>query len=108
MIRKIDTWLNFSSFLPLSVYYNKRYELGCGNPLKGRTADVRTVAARIGQARRRDQRTDIADRTEPREPFGEFAQESSGRHPHGAGRFFHAGLEEQSAGVLPARRAHRH
>src|SRR5271165_524024 len=103
MIKKIDTQLNFSAFFPSSVYYNRRYELGCRNPFKSCKADVRTVAARIGKARRRDQWLDIPDRTEPGKPFGEFTEESSGRHPHGARRFFHAGLGQQSAGVFPAR-----
>src|SRR5271170_1679246 len=85
MIRKIDTQLNFSAFLRQTVYYNRRYELRCGNPLEGGPADVRTVAARIGEARRRHQWIDFIDRAEPGEPVGQFAQKSPGRHPHGAG-----------------------
>src|SRR5271168_3058474 len=108
MIKKIDSLLNFSSFFAASVYYNRRYELGCGHPFKGRTPDVWTFTARISQTRRRHQWLDFPDRTEPREPFGKLAQKSSGRHSDGARRFFHPRLAEQSTGVFPTRRTHRH
>src|SRR3977135_1789476 len=71
MIRKIDTQLNFRVIEPPTVYYNRRYEPGRRYPFESRTANVRAVAARAGQARGRDQWFDFVDRAESGQPFGQ-------------------------------------
>src|SRR5580692_12069376 len=45
MIRKINTKLNFGAAFAKSVYYNRHYGYRCRQPLEGREADVRSVAA---------------------------------------------------------------
>src|SRR5438477_7241192 len=102
MIRKIDIELNIGCNLSQFVYYTKHYEPGCGSPFEVHPADVRSVAARIGEARRRHQWAHFLDRAESREPLGEFAEKSAGRDSDGAGRFLHARRGRQAAGVLPA------
>ena len=102
MIRKIDTQLNFRLNLLPSVYYNRHYEPRRGYPFESRTTNVRAVAARVGEARRRDQRFDFPDRAEPSEPFGEFLEKGSRRHSHGARRFFHVGSRRPASGVFSA------
>src|SRR6266404_3641142 len=101
MIRKIDTRLNFHLNLPAYVYYNRRHEPGRRCPLESRTADVRAVAARVGETCRRDQRPDFLDRAEPGEPFGQFPEEGPRRYSHGARRLFHPGSRRPASGVLP-------
>src|ERR1700726_1793943 len=108
MIRKIDTQLNFCVIVGPTVYYNRRHELGCGYPFESRTADVRALAARAGEARGRDQWLDFLDRTESSESFGEFLEKGARRHSHGARRFFHAGSRRAAASIFSSGRTERH
>src|SRR6266704_5908687 len=100
MIRKIDTQLNFRVNIVATVYYNRRYEPGRGYPFESRTTNVRAVATRDGETRRRDQRFDFLDRAEPGEPFGQFPEKGARRHPHVARRLFHAGSRRPASGVF--------
>src|SRR6266851_6313286 len=83
MIRKIDTQLNFRVKIGQTVYYNRHYEPGRGCPFEGRTTNVRVVAARTGEACRRDQRFDFLDRAEQGEPFRQFLEKGARRYSHG-------------------------
>src|SRR5579859_6810532 len=105
MIRKIDTQLNFSLKTQPSVYYNRRYEPRRGCPFESRTADVRTVAARVGEASRRDQRFDFLDRAEPGESVGQLLEKGARRHSHGARRLLHPGSRRAASSVFSPGRA---
>src|SRR6267378_8480838 len=108
MIRKIDIQPNFLVIIAQTVYYNRHYEPGRGCPFESRTADVRAVAARVGEACRRDQRLDFPDRAEPGEPFGQFLEKGARRDSHGARRLLYIGSRRPAPGVLPSGRTQRY
>src|SRR6516162_1530796 len=101
MINKVDKQGHRSDILAIIVQDLKHTnEHRCRRETAQRAYHLWTLAARARAAGRGHQWTDFPHRAEPREPFGELAQESAGWCADVARGVLHARSERRAAGVL--------